>query len=334
MYDESKCYQLITGACGFVGSHMLEYLTKKNLPVVATDITDCTNILDSSKVIFVKADITKKEEVEKIFKKYCIRRIFHIAAIFSYSAPWKLLFKVNVGGTKNLCEIALKYDIDRIIVWSSGSVYGKPEKIPVTENQPLKPINDYEKSKAYQETIALKYHRENGLPVTIIRPAAIYGPRSKYGVILPILILAKLGIFFVPGRGDIKPALVHVDDVVSAAHFLSENPKAVGEVYNISDDSNYTIRELVYAVSKFVNGKYIDIQIPTTALYALAAASKIYSNITKNKTLIELNAIRYLTYSSLMDNTKLKSLGYQLKYPNTITGLYQTIKWFKKEGLI
>jgi len=334
MFNNFDGFYLVTGACGFVGSHMVEFLIRKGLPVVATDIVSCPNIIDISKTPFIKADLTKKSDIRRIFKKFRISKIFHIAAIFSYSAPWNLLFRVNVGGTKNLCEVSLNYDVDRIIVWSSGSVYGIPDKIPVSEDHPLRPINDYERSKAFQEIVALRYYRENGLPVTIIRPAAIYGPRSKYGVALPILLLAKSGTFFIPGRGDIKPALVHVSDVVSAAYFLAENPKAVGEVYNVCDDSSYTVRELIFAASKFVNGLFLNISVPLPILYSLAAISLAYSKIVKDKPLIELNALRYLTYDSLMDNSKLKSLGYKLIYPDTLVGLFQTIKWFKKEGLI
>ncbi|MCD6514438.1 MAG: NAD-dependent epimerase/dehydratase family protein [Candidatus Odinarchaeota archaeon] len=322
---------LVTGACGFVGSHMVDLLLSMGHYVRAMDKYLCSEII-SNNVEFIRADLTKKETLTTLFED--IDYAFHIAALFDYSASWRELYKVNVEGTKNLCEEALNSGVKRVVIWSSGAIYGIPKKVPVKEDAPLAPLNDYEKSKAEQEKIALKYYEENGLPITILRPASVYGPRGKYGVSVILFLLAEGKLPAIPGPGKFRPALVHVKDVVNAAYFVCEKMNAVGEVYNISDDGRYTIEELILAAADMIGVKIHKFHIPAPILYIVAMLNSIYSKITKKKPLITKEMIRYLTYDSIMDNTKIKELGYKLLYPDTLVGLRETIEWYKQVGWI
>ncbi len=322
----------VTGACGFVGSHMVDLLTSKGFHVIAIDINPCNNFLNKENITFIKADITNKATLNNAFKDCSY--VFHIAALFDYSAKWENLYKVNVIGTLNICDTALNCDVERLIVWSSGSIYGIPKETPVREDAPIAPLNSYERSKAEQEKIAMQFYKDHGLPITVIRPAAIYGPRSKYGIALVLFMLAKGKIPAIPGPGKYRPALVHVEDVVSAAYFLVKRPTAVGEVYNISDDGKYTIEELLFTAANRLGVKLHKFHIPITVLNMYAWFSGVWSKIRKQKRTITKELIRYLTYDSIMDNTKLKNEGYALKYPDTIEGINQTINWYKKVGWI
>jgi len=323
---------LVTGACGFVGSHMVDLLLSREHHVIALDLQRNDAVIGRKDVEFVQYDITKKEGFASIIKD--VDYIFHIAALFDYSASYEQLYKVNVEGTKNLLDAALKSDIKRIIIWSSGSVYGKPKEVPVKEETPLSPLNNYEKSKMEQERIALKYYEDYGLPVTILRPAAIYGPYGKYGVSLMLFMLAKGKLPAIPGPGKYKPALVHVKDVVNAAYFLHDKLNAVGEIYNICDEGRYTIEELLLAVADMLNIQIRKFHIPVSLLYLIAALNKFYSKLTGKKPLIVKDLIRYLTYDSVLDISKIKGLGYKLLYPDTLVGLEETIKWYKEVGWI
>ncbi len=323
---------LVTGACGFVGSHMVDFLLSKGHTVRATDLKAKSHVANRLGTEFIKADLTRKETLKSLFEN--VDYVFHIAAIFDYWAPWEILYKVNVEGTKNLCETALDFDIKNMVIWSSGAVYGVPKQVPVKETDKTAPVNKYEKSKALQEKVALKFYEENGLPIVILRPASIYGPRSKYGTAILLFLLAKGWLRAIPGDGKSRPALVHVRDVVGAAYFLHDKREAIGEIFNIADDSKYTVEELLLAAAKTLNVKIYRIHIPMWILNLLASLSECYAKITGKRPLIERDAIRYLTYDSLMDNSKIKSLGYKLVYPDALIGLKETIDWYKRAGWI
>lgn len=323
---------LVTGACGFVGSHMVDFLLSKGHTVRATDLKAKSHVANRLGTEFIKADLTRKETLKSLFEN--VDYVFHIAAIFDYWAPWEILYKVNVEGTKNLCETALDFDIKSMVIWSSGAVYGVPKQVPVKETDKTAPVNKYEKSKALQEKVALKFYEENGLPIVILRPASIYGPRSKYGTAILLFLLAKGWLRAILGDGKSRPALVHVRDVVGAAYFLHDKREAIGEIFNIADDSKYTVEELLLAAAKTLNVKIYRIHIPMWILNLLASLSECYAKITGKRPLIERDAIRYLTYDSLMDNSKIKSLGYKLVYPDALIGLKETIDWYKRAGWI
>lgn len=323
---------LVTGASGFVGSHMIDLLVSKGHHIRAADVKDFSYPTEQKYVTFVKADITKREALRGFFDD--VEYAFHIASVFDYWASWDILYKVNVEGTRNLCEEALNSDIKSLVIWSSGAVYGVPKEIPVKETAPLAPVNDYEKSKAEQEKVAMQFFEENGLPVIIIRPASIYGPRSKYGTTILLFMLAKGQLPAIPGCGKYIPALVHVADVVNAAYFLAEKKEAIGDVFNIADDSKYTIEELLLAAAEMIGVKIRKFHIPLWLLKTMAYFSELGAKITGKRPRIEKEMIRYLTFDSLMDNTKIKNLGYKLIYPDAMIGLQETMEWYKKEGWI
>lgn len=208
---------LVTGACGFAGSHLVKMLLDDNQKVIATDLAKAfqhpknrfiyKNIgLDFSNpnCQIIPSDLIEKESLQALFQQP-VTHVFHTASLYDYSAPMALLEKINVQGGRNLFEIAVKHKgLKRFFHWSTCGVFGKPHtakegkqcNIPFTEascssprNTPIEQdqptgthlVNDYSVTKWKQEQIAWKMHREEGLPLTVIRPAPLYGPGSDYG---------------------------------------------------------------------------------------------------------------------------------------------------------
>jgi len=320
---------LVTGACGFVGSHMVELLLSRGYSVTATD-KKLDGLSNAPNVEFRVSDITDRETLKPLFDG--IDLVFHIAGLFDYWAPYERLHGVNVGGTRNLCEVALDHDIESVVVWSSGSVYGVPDEIPAGETTPLKPLNNYEKSKVEEEQVALEFHEQNGLPVMILRPASIYGPRSRYGTAILLFLLARGQLPAIPGDGRSHPATVHVRDVVGAAEYLAGKRAAIGEVFNVADDSRYSVEELLLAVAQMIGVRIYKFHIPILVLNLVAQLSEWQARLKGTRPRVEKESIRYLTYDSLIDNSKIKAAGYRLLYPNPMTGLEETIDWYKREG--
>ncbi|MEM2047746.1 MAG: NAD(P)-dependent oxidoreductase, partial [Candidatus Jordarchaeales archaeon] len=242
---------LVTGAGGFNGRRMVRFLSEKGYLVRATDVRGdvADEIRASGASEFVRADLVRRDGLERLVKDVDV--VFHIAALFDYLAPLEKLRLVNVEGTKNLLDAVVKEGgVSRVIVWSSVAVYGivneRNYRLPVTEDQPLTPEcpGAYDRSKREQEEVALRYFREHELPVTVIRPAPIYGPGNMYGVYNLIWFVAK-GVlpFLSENAAKISLPLVHVDDVCGAAHFLAGRKEAVGEIYNVVDDNTLNAME-------------------------------------------------------------------------------------------
>ena len=320
---------LVTGACGFVGSHMVELLLSRGYSVLATD-KKLTGVSNTSNVEFRVSDITDRETLKPLFDG--IDLVFHIAGLFDYWAPYEQLHKVNAGGTRNLCEVALDYDIESVVVWSSGSVYGVPDEIPARETTPLNPFNSYEKSKVEEEQVALEFYEQNGLPVVILRPASIYGPRSRYGTAVLFFLLARGQLPAIPSDGRSRPATVHVKDVVGAAEYLAGKETAIGQAFNVADDSRYSVEDLLLAVAQMLGVRIYKFHIPILVLSLVAQLSEWQARLKGTRPRIEKESIRYLTYDSLIDNSKIKAAGYELLYPDAMTGLRETIEWYKREG--
>ncbi len=323
---------LVTGACGFVGSHMLDLLIEKGIKVRATDLESTDrSYIDKLRVEFIPADLTRKETLRPVLQE--ADYVFHTASVFDYSAPWSLLYQVNVEGTRNLYEVALETNPEIIVHWSSGAIYSRRrKKLPTKETSPIEPSNNYEKSKWMQEQIALEFYRKYGLPVTAMRPATIYGPRGRYGSMIPIFMLARGELQAIPGSGKTIGAFVHVKDVVRSALFLASKKEAVGESYNIADDSHYTNEELLLYAAELLGVKMRKFHIPALVINLMAWWSEWTAKLEGKKPVLERDAVKYFFHSYWLDNSKIKELSYKLIYPDIKEGLKETIRWYKDKG--
>lgn len=336
-YKEKKV-ALVTGACGFNGSHMVDLLLENGYRVRATDLPNSNRKFVSAKAEFMPADITKKDTLYPVIDG--VDYIFHPAAIFDYEAPWELCEKVNVFGTENLCDVAVEKNVKRFILFSTVSVYGypKPDELPVKEDNPKRPGTNYEKSKWLQEGIVEKYYHEKKLPISIIRPAPVYGPRNNYGVATLLFLIAKFPIIPFPINIEAPFVCVNVKDVVGAALFVAEKSAAIGEAYNLVDDAMYDMKEFVEFVCPLLGVKVIPTFIPRELLFYLgnqaAMMSRSVAKIVGGRPLIEKDMVYYLKANYSFSNEKIKKLGYQLLYPDCAPGFEETIEWYHKNGYL
>lgn len=333
---------LVTGACGFVGSHMVEELLQRgDYKVRATNLSSaCRKHIDGLNVEFIPGDLTNKEDMKNVCEGIDI--IFNVASSFDFAAPWEKLYKVNVEGMRNICEAAVESKVKRFIHWSTGGVYGPPlkEHLPVTEEHPLGAFNNYEKSKLMQEQVGMEFYQKNNLPITIIRPGGvIYGPRNIYGGwdIFKVLKIFKMGA--VIANLSNRVAFVHVKDIVGAAVFLSENDSAIGQVYNVGDDTAYTQGEFTQHICSLLGIRYLKLYIPISILkvvinIAYKISSAIERKIYPKKLLVDSDTILYVLNNYYFVSNKLKQLGYKLRYPDVKEGIKSAIEWYKREGML
>src|SRR5271157_16349 len=345
---------LVTGACGFSGSHVCKWLLDRGWDVTAMDLEAApreflSDILD--RIRFVPADLTQKDTLATPVDGAQI--IFHPAAIFNYSAPMELLRAVNVEGTRNLIETCMNSSsFEKMVMWSSVAMYGEADpkfyKMPITEDQPLNPKHGghYDLSKREQEEVARKYATENDFKVTYIRPAPLYGPGSYY-VIYYLWKVLKLGVLPVlPGNlhnGSIP--LVHVDDVSNAALFFANPAIGQNEAYIIVDDNVLDFIDTMKYVCVLVDHKLkiihplpLALLKPFLKLFGMWSfweaqhLRKSYINGKKPTPKLEADTMIYLFGKYWFSNKKLKDAGYQLLYPDRRTGLLETVLWYNQHG--
>jgi nucleoside-diphosphate-sugar epimerase len=325
---------LVTGACGFVGSHLVDALVSQGISVRATDLFNANRqYLPSSEIVeFVPADLTKPEEVRTIVAS--VSTIFHPAGIFRFDTSRKTLYKVNVEGSTNLFSAALSEDISHIVNWSTAMIYGSLDYSPADEKHPIHPEEPYSESKWVQEQIGFSFFEENGLPVSSLRPTAIYGPRSLYGTSQAILALANKKIFGIPGSGKTIQHHVHVKDVVNAAIFISKSSKTIGEAYNVADDVPISIEDSFRIISEILNTNPPKFHIPKWLVFFYAYFDRFWNKLRRKDSLFDKTGLNLIFSDHIFDNTKLKELGFSYSILDIQTGIKSTLQWYQENGYI
>jgi len=348
-----KPVSLVTGACGFMGTHMVEMLHAAGHEVRATDLAEACKADDRDKGRFpsvlrdlgiepISADLTKPHTLGSIAKG--VDFVFHVAGLFSYSASWDALKAVNVGGTRALIRAvqAGSPGLKRFVMWGAGGVYGfrDNEGIPIREDDPPEPPNDYLKSKWRAEWEVIEAGRAGGLPYSIIRPTTVYGPRGVYGAGSLLMGSATNALPMVPANFTARIPFVHVVDVCKAALYLSGQPGAEGEIFNVNDDSKMTTVEFVKYVAALEGRSAMVIPgfLPVTAVRKfagrLARTLQSLAALVGTSSPLEADSADYLGRDVLYDNDKLKSLGYEFTYAHAMDGIRDTLRWYHDHGWI
>ncbi len=341
---------LVTGASGFLGSFMVEVLLQAGYEVRATDLpageTDDLKrgrypaLLKSWGVQLIPSDLTKREGLEDLVRG--VDLVFHVAALFSYSAPRELLFKVNVEGTRNLLDAIVRTGgVGRFVLWGAGGVYGvvPKDELPITEETPEHPPNAYLQSKYAQEQLVWDYYRREKIPFTTIRPTGVYGPRAIYGVGKLLRDLAGMKKIRCPKNFTGRVPLIHALDVCRAALYLAERPESVGQVYNLADDvpyNNFRFMELLAELldKPFKPAPSIPVPLLRNLLILAASVEKLLCKFTKKPPKLEKDSLFLLGEDFWYSNEKLLKTGFHYAYPEGRKGLEETVLWYRNAKLI
>ncbi len=244
---------LITGATGFIGKHLVEELSKKNEHNIFCLVRNPrkAKALEPLGVKLIYADITQKSSLDKLLS-YKINVIFHTAAFVENKNP-ALLYRVNVLGSKNICELALRLGVDRFVYTSTVAVISGNIQVPLTEDLPFKATNIYGKSKIEAEKIVRRY-REKGLKTIIVRPPMVYGEGEPH-MLRFLLFITKYRLFPLVDRGKSKLHLGYVKNIVSAMIFLLDKEEALEGSFFLGDDEVLTVREVFDVFAKALKVK-------------------------------------------------------------------------------
>jgi NAD dependent epimerase/dehydratase len=261
---------LVTGADGFIGSHLVEALLREGCDVRAFVLYNSFNSwgwLDSmpektrDAIEVFAGDIRDAHGVAEAMKE--VDCVFHLAALigipFSYQSPDSYI-DTNVKGTLNIVQAARDAGIGRVIVTSTSEVYGTARYTPIDETHPLQGQSPYSASKIGADKIAESFYMSFGLPVVIVRPFNTYGPRQSARAIIPTIITQALSDSRVISLGALSPRrdLNYVEDICGGFLALAKCDKAIGQTVNIASGSEISIRDLAKLVLELTgSGKRI-----------------------------------------------------------------------------
>ncbi len=307
---------LITGADGFIGSHLTERIVKEGAKVKALsqynsfnnwgwlEDVDCKNDIE-----VLTGDVRDPNYMREITKGVDV--IFHLAALiaipYSYIAPDSYI-DTNIKGTLNVCQAARDNNVAKTIITSTSEVYGTARYVPIDENHPKQPQSPYSATKIGADAIAKSFYNAFELPVTIARPFNTYGPRQSARAIIPTIITQIASGKKEIKLGDLTPTrdFNYVKDTCSGFVALANCDKTNGEEINIGSNYEISMADTLNLIKKIMNS---DVEFVTDQQRIRPKNS-------------EVNRL-------WCDNTKIKELtGFKPQY--TIEdGLKETIEWFK-----
>lgn len=308
---------LITGADGFIGSHLVEYLYEKGAKVRALsyynsfnywgwlETTNCINDIE-----VVNGDIRDPFYCKEISKNIDV--VFHLAALiaipYSYVAPQNYI-ETNVSGTLNICQAALENNCERIICTSTSEVYGTAQYVPIDEKHPLQPQSPYSASKIGADSIAMSYFNTFNLPLTIARPFNTFGPRQSLRAVIPNIICQMLDGKSKIKMGDIRPTrdFNYVKDTCRGMVLLAESDDTIGKTINIGSGGEISVGDLFHMIKDI-----------------LQSSSEL---IVENE---RLRPEKSEVFRLCCDNKLIKKLtGFESAY-TLKEGLTESIEWYKK----
>ncbi|MCL4135740.1 UNVERIFIED_CONTAM: hypothetical protein GTU68_006797 [Idotea baltica] len=251
---------VVTGAGGFIGSHLVELLLKRGANIKALvryNSTSKAGWLDTlpsevkSNIEIVFGDIRDSKFIENITKKQDL--IFHLAALigipYSYSAPTSYV-STNIEGTLNVLEAANKNNISKVIHTSTSEVYGSAQYVPINESHPIQPQSPYAASKASADYLASSYYLSFETPVSTVRPFNSFGPRQSARAVIPTIITQLMkGETIKMGALDTTRDFTFVEDTAEGFIAVAESDKSLGEVINIGSEFEVSIEEVINLIA-------------------------------------------------------------------------------------
>ena len=266
---------VVTGAGGFIGSHLVEALATRGVQVRALVHYNAQGTIGALR--FIEPAVLQAIEIVRgdVQDPYAVRSalqgaaaVFHLAALigipYSYVAPASYV-AINIGGTLNVLEGARAEGLARVIVTSTSETYGTAQYTPIDERHPLVAQSPYAATKIGADHLALSYHRCFDLPVTVVRPFNTFGPRQSARAVIPTIVAQALRDSGEVRLGSVAPRrdLTYVEDTARGFLVLAERRDAIGKVTNLGTGASQSVGDMVEAVGRIVGRRLSVVEDPT-----------------------------------------------------------------------
>ncbi|MFX1536967.1 MAG: NAD-dependent epimerase/dehydratase family protein [Promethearchaeota archaeon] len=323
---------LVTGATGFLGSHIVDELMENNYEVrVLIRKTSNTRFIDKySGIEKAIGDITQAETLPEAMKDVDV--VFNNAAIMEDWGPWKKFERVNLQGTLNVLEAARKLEIKKIVHTSSTAVYGFPnKKTPITEEFPKKPFGNYQKSKYEAQKAADQYVSNYDMDISSIRPPFIFGARDSYTIPIAIESIVS-GDMMLIGSGNQIQSIVHARDAAHCIRLAAEKPDTKGESFNVTS-FDIDVKTLYTRIAELIGASPEFTQVSYKIAHLFGTISEGFGLLLRKKTSPTATRFRVklLGQNYRIDCTKAKEiLGYKPNYDFETT-ISDSLRWYYNE---
>lgn len=320
---------LVTGASGFLGGWVVDKLLAAGArPRCLVRRSSSRAFLSDPDIDFVLGDVTDPDSLRRAVGD--VQVVLHVAGLIKSSRP-EDYYRVNYLGTINLLESLRRWtpDVERVVVISSLTAVGPSGPgHPVDETTPPRPFSPYGRSKRLGEQAALAF--VNRLPVTIVRPPTVYGPRDRETLLVFQLIARGPRPVF-PFGGAIST--VHVSDLADGILLAAIHPAAVGRTYFVSGDESPTPSELMASISRALGGVSVPLLMPKAAILAGGSVSEWVRRITGLPLIFDHWKAEELAtgYWACSNERAKRDLGFQPRV-SLADGLAETAAWYREHG--
>jgi len=324
---------LVTGASGFLGGALTQALVQRgeDVRILARKTSDLSS-LENLPIDITYGDLEDQASLSSAVEG--VRVVYHCAGLATDWAPWEAFYRTNVLGVQNLlAAVEEAGEVQRFLHISTSDVYGYPREA-CDETHPITDVGlPYNRSKCLGEQAVWDWYKKTGIPTSVIRPVSVYGPRSKDFVTEIADLLLKRQMVLIDG-GECPAGLLYVDNAAEGIIQATESPHAVGQAYNLRDETNETWDEYIAALARGLGTDVPWIKLSGTLALGLAAISEaVYSVLhIQSRPLLTRHAVYVL----------IRNQGYLIgkaqrdfSFRSRVTfaeGVERSLAWFRSEA--
>ena len=324
---------LITGAGGFIGSHLVEDQLSRGNQVTAVDLntSQLASLAFDNRLKIIQTDFIDPEFVNKELKGHEI--CYHLAsAHLETGVGDEYFWKVNVGDTLKFVKFCHEAGIERFIHCSTVGVYGDIQNPPADEESECHPVVAYERSKLAGESAVREYALKENYALVVLRPAWVYGPRCSRTEKLFRMI--KKGRFFFIGDGRTLRHPIYISDMVKGFELASKYSGTPGEIFIIAGAKPTTLQQLTNDIADALNVKRPKIRLPKSLVWVGATGLELFAGLTGKKVPFTRRSLKFYTGNTAFSIAKAQAVLDFQPQVGLDAGIERTLNWLIEENRI